>query len=100
MAPEESLYVIFSGTAGERPGFWYENSWGACNRMLLHKNVLGGVCNGNVNSLGVGVLPLSCVLFMLTEWLNRPQPIFPFVFPTPLQAPSWPCVSLPINATD
>jgi len=39
MAPEESLYVVFAGRAGEKPGFWYEDSceWGACNFMLLHK---------------------------------------------------------------
>lgn len=35
MAPEESLYVIFSGKAELNLGFWYEDSWGC---MVLHRN--------------------------------------------------------------
>ena len=33
MAPDESLYVVFSRKAGEKPGFWYEGSWGSCGCM-------------------------------------------------------------------
>jgi hypothetical protein len=37
MAPEESLYVVFSRNAGEKAGFWYEDSWGLCGCMSLHR---------------------------------------------------------------
>jgi hypothetical protein len=37
MAPEESLYVVFSRKAGEKPGFWYEDCWGLCGCMSLHE---------------------------------------------------------------
>jgi hypothetical protein len=71
MAPasEESRYVVFSGTAGEKPGFWYEDPWGACNCMLLHKNV-AEACATRVQQkprLHSLQLVYSRVLFMLTE---------------------------------
>ena len=37
MAPEESLYVVFSRKAGEKPGFWHEGSWGSCDCMSMRK---------------------------------------------------------------
>jgi hypothetical protein len=37
IAPEESLYVVFSRKAGEKPGFWHEESWGSCDCMSMRR---------------------------------------------------------------
>jgi hypothetical protein len=42
MAPEESLYVVFSGITGEGPGFWYEEFWESLGCMLLLRKDRGG----------------------------------------------------------
>ena len=63
MAPEESLYVVFSGKEGGKPGFWYEDPWGARNCMLLHKN-LAEACAARVQQTEIhslGGLPLQVV---------------------------------------
>jgi hypothetical protein len=71
---EESLYVAFSGTGGESPGFWYEASWGS--RVVAQKHernltfILCSSCTA-IDKLNFEARLYSLYYFMLIERLNR-----------------------------
>ena len=74
MVPEESLYVIFWGTEGGKPGFWCEDSWGACNRMLLYRNDTERVQLRNPPRLhSLGVLPLVYKVIYVHKMTGLPS---------------------------
>ena len=71
MAPEESLYVVFSGITGEGPGFWYEELLELLGCMLLLRKNRGGstgaaMC-GTVCGENCKPVPLSLCLHLFVK---------------------------------
>jgi hypothetical protein len=73
MAPEESLYVLFSEMVGEIPGsgFWYEDSRGSCDCMSLHSKLgekgaqLGGKgCTAAGSLAGFQTRRVTCLVIV------------------------------------